>query len=211
MRKTAFVNGEFYHIFNRGTDKRTVFMDNQDFERFLQSLNEFNSLDPIESLFVNSFREPQLRRRTSKLVNIVCYCLNPNHFHMVLEQVADGGISEFMKRLGGYTKYFNTKYRRSGVLFQGKFKSRHVDLNEYLLHVSAYVNLNNLVHKIKGERFRSSWGEYIGKDKKALCKKSIIISQFKNLKEYNDFTLSSLKDILARKELSKELEQMLLE
>lgn len=212
MRKTPFINGEFYHIFNRGTDKRVVLSNEYDFKRFLQSMEEFNSVEPIASIYANSFRESKLRRPTSKLVNVVCYCLNINHFHMILEQIVDGGISEFMKRLGGgYTKYFNHKHKRSGVLFQGKFKSCHIDSNEYLLHVSAYVNLNNLAHKIKGEKFRSSWSEYIGKDNKNICKKTIIISQFKNIKEYKDFAESSLKDILERKELFKEMGKTLLE
>ena len=214
MRKTPFVNGEFYHIFNRGTDKRTVFSNDYDFKRFVQSMEEFNSVEPIESIYVNSFREPKLKRRKSKLVNIVCYCLNINHFHMILEQIADGGISEFMKRLGGgYTKYFNHRHKRSGVLFQGKFKSRHIDSNEYLLHASAYVNLNNLAHKIRGEKFKSSWAEYIGigGGNKNICKKPIILSQFRNAKEYKNFADNSLKDILARKDLFREMERMLLE
>src|SRR3989344_8034371 len=156
MRKTTFANGEFYHIYNRGVDKRDVFLNENNFNRFLQSTKEFNTLDPIGSIYWNSFNKDgdrsQLRRRTSKLVNIVCYCLNTNHYHFVLEQIVDGGISEFIKRLaGGFTKYFNAKYDRTGVLFQGKFKANHIDSNEYLLHASAYVNLNNLVHKIKGE------------------------------------------------------------
>ena len=214
MRKTPFVNGEFYHIFNRGTDKRTVFSNDYGFKRFVQSMEEFNSVEPIESIYVNSFREPKLKRRKSKLVNIVCYCLNINHFHMILEQIADGGISEFMKRLGGgYTKYFNHRHKRSGVLFQGKFKSRHIDSNEYLLHASAYVNLNNLAHKIRGEKFKSSWAEYIGigGGNKNICKKPIILSQFRNAKEYKNFADNSLKDILARKDLFREMERMLLE
>ena len=110
MRKIVFVNGEFYHIYNRGADKRIVFANNYDFQRFLQSVEEFNSVDPIGSIYQNSFCEPQLRRPTSKLVNVVCYCLNPNHYHMILQQRISGGISEFMKRLGGgYTKHFNFK------------------------------------------------------------------------------------------------------
>lgn len=210
MRKTAFANGEFYHIYNRGTDRRIVFANNYDFQRFLQSMQEFNSVDPIGSIYQNSFHEPQLRRPTSKLVNIACYCLNPNHYHMILEQCVNGGISEFMKRLsGGYTKHFNFKHKRSGVLFQGKFKANHIDSNEYLLHASAYVNLNGLVHKLKDKQFYSSWEEFIGADSEVICKKNIILNQFQNKNEYKIFAKDALKNILTRKELVKEMEDLL--
>jgi hypothetical protein len=125
---------------------------------------------------------------------------------LILEQLTEGGISEFMKRLGGYTKYFNNKYKRSGVLFQGKFKSVHIDSNEYLLHASVYVNLNNQVHQLKQREFLSSWGEYITPSVMGLCNSNIIIGQFHDREEYKKFAQDSLKDILERKELTKELE-----
>ena len=202
--------GEFYHIYNRGTDKRIVFNNDYDFKRFLQSMKEFNSLEPIGSIYENSFDKPRLGRQTSKLVNIICYCLNPNHYHMILEPKTDGGLSEFMKRLnGGYTKYFNNKYKRSGVLFQGKFKSSHIDSNEYLLHASVYVNLNNRAHRLKEGGAYSSWEEFISSREGNLCNKNIILKQFKNKKEYKTFGEESLKNILQRKELLKELEVLL--
>src|SRR4051812_33091994 len=133
MRKTDLVTGEHYHIYNRGVDKRSIFEDRQDLERFYQSIKEFNSLEPIGSIFENSFEK---ERNTKKLVDIVCYCLNHNHFHFILRQRSENGISEFMKRLGGYTWYFNNRHKRSGALFQGVFKSSHIDSDEYLLHAS---------------------------------------------------------------------------
>ena len=210
MRKIKFINGEYYHIYNRGTDKRKVFLNDYDFERFLQSMDEFNSTKPIGSIFAYSFVKSQLRRPTSKLVEIVCYCLNPNHFHLILEQRVDGGISEFMKRLsGGYTKYFNFKHKRSGVLFQGKFKAIHINSNEYLLHASSYVNLNNQVHKLSGDLFRSSLDEYIDRSRVGFCKKNIVLDQFKNRSEYEIFAKEALKNILNRKEAFKEMEELL--
>lgn len=211
MRKVKFANGEFYHVYNRGTDKRTIFNDKYDFERFIQSMKEFNSVKPIGSLFENSFRD-QLGVWDAKLVNIVAYCLNPNHFHLILEQRQKDGISRFMGRLGGgYVSHFNIKYKRAGTLFQGRFKAIHIDSNEYLLHLSAYVNLNNKVHRIKGESFRSSWNEYINKNKVSLSKPGIVLKQFGNLGEYRGFAESSLEDILERKERRKEMENLLLE
>lgn len=210
MRKIKFVNGEFYHIYNRGTDKRPVFLKDNDFARFFQSLDEFNSVEPIGSLFEHSFRKDQLGRPASKLVNVICYCLNPNHYHLILEQCVENGVSEFMKRLnGGYTKYFNLKYKRNGVLFQGRFKATHIDSNEYLLHVSCYVNLNNRVHKLKQNQFLSSWDEYINNPRISLCKKNIIFDQF-SPREYEAFAEEALDNILQRKKLFKELEELLL-
>lgn len=213
MRKTKFANGEFYHIYNRGVDKRDIFLDNHDFNRFLQGMDEFNSKRPVGSLFENSFRKTQLSNPVAKLVDIVCFCLNPNHYHIVLHQRVDGGISEFMKRLGtGFAQYFNFKNKRSGVLFQGNFKAKHIDSNEYLLHVSAYVNLNNRVHKMdKNHNFKSSWNEYVLNHKGICSHKDIILKQFNNKKEYEIFAESSLKNILERKKLFKEIENLLME
>src|SRR3989338_5821386 len=212
MRKVKFVNRAFYHIFNRGVDKRPILERPQDFDRFLQSMDEFNTTQSIGSIYENSFLKPEikLKRRKAKLVNIICYCLNINHYHFILEQLADDGISKFMKSLGGgFTKYFNGQRKRNGVLFQGQFKARHIDTNEYLLHANAYVNLNNLVHKHRGNNFRSSWDEYFINSVKKLCEPKIILDQFKNKNEYKNFTESSLQDILKRKELYKEMEQLL--
>ena len=212
MRKIRFANGEFDHIYNRGVDKRSVFLDDTDFERFLQSMREFNSQKPIGSLFENSFRnKDQLGNRVAKLVDIVAYCLNKNHYHLILAQKIEGGISEFMHRLGtGYTQSFNIKYKRNGALFQGKFKALHVDSNEYLLNLSAYVNLNNQVHKIKNKMIKSSWEEYIDGNNH-MCAKDIVLKQFDTLSEYKNFAGSSLQDILARKKLYKEMEKLLCE
>ena len=180
-------------------------------ERFYKSLEEFNSVDPIGSMYENSFRKDE---DVEKLVHVVCYCLNWNHYHLILEELREGGISEFMKRLGGgYTWHYNNKYKRSGSLFQGRYKSVHINTNEYLLHVSVYVNLNNRVHaKLGGstaklpELYKSSWGEYIKTDSEGICEKEIILSQFKNYKEYKIFAEKTFPNIVDRKAMQAELE-----
>ncbi len=210
MRKVEFGNGNFYHIYNRGVDKRDVFLSQDDHMRFLESMAEFNTTEPVGGIFAASFHT-QRKRPVSPLVNIVCYCLNPNHFHLILEQLVSGGISEFTRRLGGYTKYFNCKYKRNGVLFQGPFQSSLIDSNDYLLYVSAYVNLNFKVHRLRHGMSKSSWDEYVGKEKAAFCKKDIILDQFKSAREYEEFAEEALASILERKDLEKELKAMLLE
>lgn len=219
-RKESFASGEFYHIYNRGVDKRIIFTEDSDRNRFLKSMIEFNTVEPLGSLYENSFR--QLGGRTAelpadRLVNIVAYCLNPNHFHFILEQVTEGGISEYMKRLaGGYTWSFNHKYKRSGSLFQGKFKSIHIDTNEYLLHVSAYVSLNDRVHQLGGSTAKlvaskSSWAEYLDEEVQHFCEKGIILEQFVNGTEYKRFALDSLESIIKRKSELKDIDAFLLE
>ena len=206
MRKIRFANGEYYHIFNRGVDKRDIYLDQEDLTRLFQSMCEFNTLDPIGSIYAASFhKDNQLRNLVSKqgkLISFICYCLCPNHYHLLLQQLADRGVAKFMHRLGlGYTNYFNKKYRRSGSLFQGTFKAVHIDSDEYLLHASAYVNLNNQVHQFKDKFFKSSWEEYTQGGE--FCDKRIILDQFANISEYQVFAENALMVAQERKELEK--------
>ncbi len=195
MRKVKFVNGEYYHIFNRGVDKRPVFIEQYDFQRFFQGMKEFNNIDPIGSIYENSFRKNADQLGISKLVSFACYCLNPNHYHFVIKQLTEQGVEKFMHRLGiGYTKYFNKKYERNGFLFQGPFKAIYINTNEYLLHLSAYVNLNEKVHELGNGVSKSSWNEYI-KNIDVFCEKSIILNQFKNVSEYKIFAEEAIEGI----------------
>lgn len=205
--------GEHYHIFNRGVDKRTIIKDSEDAERFVQSLKHFNSKEPVRSLREIISNNEKHVNSNEPIVKIISYILNANHFHLLLEEINAGGISEFMKRLGGgYTWYFNNKYKRSGSLFQGVFKSVHIKSNEQLLHLSAYINLNDKAHLISGEtagNVKSSWGEYMGKAGENICSKDIILEQFKSNKEYKDFAESSLKEILRAKENKDSIEVLI--
>ncbi|MFZ1020025.1 MAG: transposase [Minisyncoccia bacterium] len=203
-RKVNLVEGEYYHIYNRGVDKRNIFSDKSDLQRFLQSMEEFNTKDPIGSLYENSFvKEKELGGSSSKLVQFIAYCLNPNHYHFILTPLVEKGIEKFMQRLGtGYTLYFNEKEKRSGSLFQGKFKSKHINSNAYLLQASSYVNLNNYDKNgiIKKSLNSSSWIEYIGQTNINFCKKSIVLGQFESKKEYEKFALETWKETCQRKE-----------
>lgn len=212
MRSVSLEIGEFYHVYNRGVDKRDIFTDQLDVDRFLLSLTEFNTAEPIGSIYEQSFvSKKKINQKRRHLVNIVCYCLNPNHFHVLVQQVHDGGIENFMHRLGtGYTRYFNGRHKRRGSLFEGTYKAVHVDSNDHLLHLSAYINLNYQAHQLGSlatKLTRSSWAEYLRIDTKpGICKTGIILKQFSNRKEYEQFARESLKNIIERKSLSKELE-----
>ena len=209
MRKTQLAEGNYYHIFNRGVDKREIFSDLIDRRRFFQSMDEFNTLDPIGSIYENFFRDRKKKNKSKKkLVGFVCYCLNPNHYHFILKQLAERGIEKFMHRLGvGYTKYFNKRHDRTGVLFQGAFKAVHIKSNSYLLHLSAYVNLNNHVHSLGNSvsKSMSSWREYTDNfSEKTFCgKKHVILDDFKNGEDYRKFAEESLTAIKDKKELEK--------
>ena len=192
MRKTIFANGEYYHIYNRGVDKREVFLNDDDYIRFIKSIKEYND--------TKTYGRFQNRGSTSgyfevePLIELVAYCLNPNHYHFILKQLEEGGVSKFMQKLStSYTMYFNKKYDRSGALFQGRFKSIHIDTNEYLLHLSVYVNKNNFIHGYKNSGTKSPIGDlvpefwqyssyldYIGKRDGKLCNNEVILGQFKN-------------------------------
>jgi len=210
MRKEELVENEYYHVYNRGVEKRDVFLCNRDYLRFLESIKEFNDTKPVYSLYLQS----ELKRRgvldvgrlRNPLVEIICYCLNPNHFHFILKQVEKNGISEFMKRLGGgYTKYFNYHYKRSGVLFQGKFKSVRIRTNAHLLYLSAYVNRNYFIHSYGDDsnwKF-SSLSDYTKRGKSDVCEIRVILDKFKDKKDYHQFTQENAFYMKEKKENDK--------
>ncbi|MDP1845222.1 MAG: transposase [Candidatus Moranbacteria bacterium] len=214
MRKTQLVENEYYHIYNRGVDKRNVFLDDFDYIRFLKSIQEFNSKELVGSLYEKHLREKkngslastmEAKLPNSMLVEIIAYCLNPNHYHFILKQLAEKGIEKFMQRLGtGYTKYFNQKYERTGSLFQGTFKAAQIKTNG-LLYLSAYINCNAEVHGIaKAENYRwCSFQDYIGKRNGKLCNKEIVLDQFRNKKDYFDFSKENAKAMKEKKEFEK--------
>ena len=219
MRKTTFVNGEHYHIFNRGVDKREIFSDTKDYERLLLSMNLLN--DKYDGLMIEwrDFKKSNPKssladflklgfRRKTKLVEIIAYCLNPNHFHFILKQISDKGIEKFMHKIGiSHTKHYNDKYKRNGSLFQGTYKAIMIDSNEYLLYLSAYVNTNNFIH---GYNDNNNWKyssllEYLGKRDDGLVSKNVISDQFSKTEDYNAYLKSNAEYIRDKKELQRYL------
>jgi putative transposase len=159
-RTHTFSVGEYYHIYSRGTDKRNIFADTHDYHRFLMLLYLCNSTSPvdIQKLFREgrSFTELFTIDRNDPLVAINVWVLMPNHFHILLKEINKGGITTFMRKvMTGYSMYFNKKHGRNGNLFQGKFKSEHVDKDKYLKYLFSYIHLNP-VKLISGE---SKWKE----------------------------------------------------
>ncbi|MDD5731839.1 MAG: transposase [Patescibacteria group bacterium] len=167
--------GAYHHIYNRGSDKRAIFMDEKDCERFLECLNFYNSPNQID-LFKIKREDPISPKEgeigsslNSAFVEIFCYCLMPNHFHLILKELVDGGIARFMHKVGiGYTMYFNKKYDRSGHLFEGKYKHKEIDADFYLTYLTGYIHLNPVMAglaKLPEHYKYSSYLDYLGKKK----------------------------------------------
>jgi len=158
MRKQPILTSEYYHIYNRGVDKRDIFSEEENIKRFIESIKEFNQIEIIGSLR-NLRKDKKKDIKDTKtvpkalsrdpLVLIIAYCLNPNHFHFILKQSVNGGIAKFMQKLqAGYTYYFNVKNSRSGSLFQGTFKAQHIGSENYFNKILGYVNKNYQIHDI---------------------------------------------------------------
>ncbi|MDD2935183.1 MAG: transposase [Candidatus Pacebacteria bacterium] len=217
IRKVPFVNGEYYHIYNRGVDKRYIFKDKSDVWRFIKGILLFNKIDNIgsiqDALKINTIHGSlasvdykKLIEQSGGLVEIVAICLNPNHYHLLAKQISDNGVSKFMHKLGtGYTKHINEKENRNGSLFQGKFKAKLIETNQQLLYTSAYINLNYEIHGITRDDLDlvfSSWDEYAGKNKTMnICKgKNIILDQFSDFEDYEKFA----RDVVEKSKQLKE-------
>lgn len=204
----------FYHIYNRGVEKRNIFQEENDYFRFIHDLYEFNDTNPANpnNRRIVGGRTSNNSNKRDLLVNIVCFCLMPNHFHLVLQAVKENGITQFMKKLGtGYAMYFNEKYDRVGSLFQGRFKSVLIENDEQFMHLSRYIHLNPIEivepswkendviqdwPKAKKflENYRySSYLDYIGtKNFPSVIYKNPLLEYFKTPEEYKEFTEDSL-------------------
>ncbi len=143
-RSIIIAPDEFYHLYNRGVEKRTVFRKRADYERFVALLYLANQNEPADLKYQGrSFSEITETREGAPLVDIVAYCLMPNHFHLLVRELEEGGTSKFMQKLTtGYTMYFNKRYERSGALFEGTYKARHADEDRYLRYLISYIHLN---------------------------------------------------------------------
>lgn len=161
INRPIFVNDGIYHIYNRGVEKRNIFLETRDYIRFSQNLEEFNDPKPTPDLRWNINRERNSDDR-EHLVALYAYVLMPNHYHIILKQLTDGGIEKYMRKIGvGYAMYFNKRRDRVGPLFQGRFKAQIVEEDEYFLHLTRYIHLNPL------KLYQSDWHENGIKDRKA--------------------------------------------
>lgn len=166
-----------------------IFYTAHDFNRFIKTMIYYavEGPKPKFSIFTPTTLSLDMNE---KIVDIICYCLIPNHFHFLLQQKREGGITEFVSKLSNsYTKYINVKNKRVGPLLQGDFKAVYVETNEQLLHLTRYIHLNPLIGYVTKslETYRwSSYGEYIERADD-ICAKEIILSQFSSSNAYKQF------------------------
>ena len=227
MRNTTFVDNGIYHVFNRGVEKRNIFLDDQDYFRFIHNLFEFNDENPVintryyfdpktmnvESRNLNKANADKHVRE--KLVEILVFTLMPNHFHLLLRQRKKNGIQKFMQKVCiGYVMYFNQKYERVGGLFQGRFKAVMAERNEYFQYLPHYIHLNPLGIKANSaarswreefsflENYKwSSFPDYIGKKNfPSVTKRDFVLKIFGGEAGYKRYTSKFLREAGRNKE-----------
>ena len=162
MRKEPFGENSIIHVFNRGNRKQKIVNDEGDRWHFLQMLfyfndkfaptNTFRTLKELLRLDLNSrLIWPDEWSTRENLVKIIAFCLRDNHFHLILQEIKEGGVTKFMQKLGvGMTNYFNTKHKETGRLFQGSYKARLVDTDNYLKYLSVYIQVKNVLESYPG-------------------------------------------------------------
>ena len=161
IRKVNLVNGEYYHLFNRGNSKQKIFHDNEDYFRFMSLLYACNSENNFRVFLLAKEQSPYDFERGKQIVSIGSFCIMPNHFHILVTQTAEKGISRFMQKLStGYSMYYNKKYKHTGGLFEGKFKSEHAGNDRYLKYLFSYIHLNPI------KLIQKDWKEIGIKNKK---------------------------------------------
>ncbi|KKS96442.1 MAG: hypothetical protein UV73_C0010G0027 [Candidatus Gottesmanbacteria bacterium GW2011_GWA2_43_14] len=204
FRRVLLVSGEIYHIYNRGIERRTIFSNKREYQRALDTINyyRFSNLPVRLSHFFgmkNNRRKEIIDNFKETEVTIIAYCLMPNHFHLMLKQEKENGISKFIANIcNSYSKYFNTKKTRSGPLFQGPFKAVRVETNEQLLHLSRYVHLNPvssfLIKETELDDYEwSSLPEYIKFTDRKIVDPALVLNQFKNKEEYRLFVHNQIQ------------------
>lgn len=200
IRKLPFVNGEYYHVYNRGVNRRKLFLKERDYFRFIQTVEYYSFSDHRLKFSAYLDLSPNIKtdyfnNLKTKSIEIISFVLMPNHFHFLLKQTDDKGITNFIRLFeNSYAKYFNLKHERIGHLFQGQAKAVHIATNEQLLHVSRYIHLNpitsSIVKSIK-ELETYPWSSYPSYlNARNFCKfvtTQIILEQFESIKKYKEF------------------------
>ena len=189
-RKVPIVTGEMYHVFNRGVEQRPTFLDEADCRRFYKTMAYYQN-ENVPTRF--SFRSRKLIRPKEavgrKMIDLICFCLMPNHFHLLLDQTLDKGIPTYLGKLtNSYTRYFNTRHKRVGHLFQAPYKAVRIESEEQLLHVSRYIHLNPLVGGVTPDLKSYKWSsyqEYLSLLPGGVCGKQKVMGYFSKLPEKN--------------------------
>ena len=200
MRKVVFANEGIYHIFNRSIEQRPVFTTKREYNRATLTFDFYRFKSPPLRLAKFLQLEKTAReiffinlKKADKQVEIISYCLMPNHFHFLLRQTSENGITKFLSNFANsYTRYFNTKQKRKGPLFEGIFKAVYIETDEQLIHVSRYIHLNPIASFLIKENDLdfypwSSFPEFLNESTDVICNKSTILNFFPSKKKYRQF------------------------
>lgn len=227
---------DLFHTLNRGVDKRKIFMDNRDYFRFIHNLfemNDANSVDTASYRFRQSFdiASRKIKRKARKmLVDIHAFCLMPNHYHLLLGSKIENGIPKFMKKLNmAYAKYFNIKHKRTGALFEGRYKSVLIKQESHFTHLPYYIHFNPLDIKFPEWRDRklknykeaikfletyrwSSHLDYLGiKNFPSITNRELLLGFFGGQNKYRNHLYSWLKDLTPSTRLTEPSQNIYLE
>lgn len=166
---------ELYHVLNRGIDGRKLFLDSQDYARFVHELYEFNDKRPADNLHrlfdpgMKDLRGLSFLRERERLVEIHGWCLMEDHYHLLISEIVENGLIKFMTKVNvGYSKYYNERYKRHGHLFQGKTKKVLIGNEAHFLYILHYVHLNPLDYLIGATEWRERSKSVIKNAKEAL-------------------------------------------
>ena len=220
-RQVPLITQEIYHVLNRGVARAPIFTDKRSYSRSLQSLDYYRFIESpvkLSHFLVMSMQDRQLlmdtlEKENKKYVEIYCYCLMPNHFHLLLRQLVDNGLSKFIgKAINSYSKYFNIRGDRDGPLLQGRFKAVRIETDEQFIHVSRYIHINPYVGKIIERNqlldyLYSSLPQYISEKNQYIIDQSLLRSYFRKAKDYRQFIL----DEADYKRLKRDFEHIMLE
>jgi putative transposase len=222
MRKIRFTPGSYYHICNRSNDKQAIFLDNKDYLRFLFSILfsqapiSFHNIGRQISHFTkqSTFNIPAevlAEVLTKRKVELNIFTTMPNHFHLLVQEKTEGGISSYLQRLqNGYAKYFNTKYKKQGHLFQGAFRAIPVETDDQLIYLSAYIHRNpGELKQWENKEINYPWSSYqdLVKNNRwgKLLKPDIILSHFPNPQRYYEFIETSTAKFKLRESIINNL------
>ena len=204
-RKTPLVTKEVYHVFNRIIASIPIFERKRECSRFLFAMSFYQNIKPplklskFNKLSKNEKHEISelLYQKREWFVEIISYCLMPNHFHIVVKQLVDDGVKNYLRLVSdSFAHYFNIKNDRGGPLFESRFKAVRIEKDAQLLHVVRYIHLNPyssyLVKNLEdlGQYPFSSFPEYIGKAKKEICQKRLVLDHFKIYGKYKEFVFN---------------------
>lgn len=199
-RTTPFVTNQIYHVFNRSIASQPIFTDGGDYGRVLELVNYYRFKKPPLrfSHYKRLSKEQKREFETSFMINkspmleILAYCIMPNHVHFLLQPKINNAVSDFMRNLqNSYSKYFNTKHKRTGSLFQFMFKAVRIETDEQLIHVSRYIHLNPVtsyiieVGDLEGYKWSSFKDYVLGIN--SFVSKEMVLSHFKSIQEHKKF------------------------